>query len=102
MNPSELLQLADDDLLEAIQRRTFDFFWLGGHPESGLAPDRCTVDTDGKDDLAAIGGSGFGIMALIVATERGWITRDAARNRLARMLAVLCAPNAIMAPFRIS
>lgn len=89
MKPEELLRLGDDELLEAVQRRTFDFFWLGGHPESGLAPDRCTTSADATDGLAAIGGSGFGIMALIVAAERGWVTRDAARDRLARMLAVL-------------
>src|ERR1017187_7966959 len=40
-------------------------------------------------DLVAIGGSGFGVMALIVAVERDWVTRDAALDRLERMLDLL-------------
>ena len=39
----------------------------------------------------AVGGSGFGIMAIIVAVERGWITREAAIERLRTMLDVLVA-----------
>ena len=41
------------------------------------------------DDLAAIGGSGFGLMCIIVAVERGWITRAAAVTRIGAMLEVL-------------
>jgi hypothetical protein len=41
------------------------------------------------DDLVTIGGSGFGIMAIIVAAERGWITRDMAVERLVNMLDLL-------------
>src|SRR3546814_7961110 len=68
---------------------TFKFFWEGAHPGSGLAPDRRTTRDEPVDDLAAIGGTGFGVMALIVAAERGWVTRDAAVERLNNMLAVL-------------
>src|SRR5262245_38724846 len=45
--------------------------------------------TDRTDDKVAIGGSGFGVMAMLVAVERGWITRDAALTRLRRMLDAL-------------
>ena len=81
--------MSDEELIEAVQRQTFDFFWTGSHPSSGLAPDRRTVRDEPVDDLVAIGGSGFGIMALIVAVERGWVTRDAALDRLDRMLDLL-------------
>jgi hypothetical protein len=85
-----LARLPDDELLEAVQRQTFRFFWEGAHPVSGLAPDRCPVRADKtEDDLVAIGGSGFGVMALIVATERGWVSREAALERLSRMLDLL-------------
>ena len=40
---AELAALADEELLEAVQRQTFRFFWEGGHPVSGLAPDRRTL-----------------------------------------------------------
>ena len=85
-----LARLPDDELLEAIQRQTFRFFWEGAHPSCGLAPDRRPVRDDAsEDDLVAIGGSGFGVLALIVAAERGWVSRDAALERLGRMLDLL-------------
>jgi hypothetical protein len=87
---AELAELPDQDLLEAVQRQTFRFFWEGAHPVSGLAPDRRTTRDEPVDDLVAIGGSGFGVMAIIVAVERGWITRDAAAERIGRMLDLLC------------
>jgi hypothetical protein len=89
MTPEALAALPDDALLEAVQRQTFRFFWEGAHEMSGLAPDRCTTTADASDDLVAIGGSGFGVMALIVAVERGWVTRNEARDRLSRMLDLL-------------
>lgn len=88
-NPKTLAALPDEALIDAVQRQTFRFFWDGAHPASGLAPDRRTVRDVPVDDLVAIGGSGFGIMALIVAVERGWVTREAATLRLQRMLDVL-------------
>src|ERR1700761_5599266 len=89
MEAAALAKLPDEQLLEAVQRQTFKFFWDGGHPVSGLAPDRCTTRADAADDKAAIGGSGFGIMAIIVAAERGWVTREAAVERISRMLDLL-------------
>ncbi len=88
---ASLATLPEDELLEVVQRRTFGFFWEGAHTASGLALDRCPARANAPegDDKAAVGGSGFGIMALIVAVERGWVTREAAVERLGRMLDVL-------------
>jgi hypothetical protein len=91
MNPASLASLPDEALLEIVQRQTFNFFWDGAHPVSGLAPDRCTTRENAVDDKMAIGGTGFAVMAIIVAVERGWITRDAAVERLGRMLDLLTA-----------
>ena len=89
-DPAKLAALPDDALLEVVQRETFRYFWEGAHPVSGLAFDR---RTSGKraaaTDPAVIGGSGFGVLALLVATERGWVARDAAVERLGRMLELL-------------
>lgn len=94
--------LSDEALLETVQRQTFRFFWHGAHPVSGLALERSnTVKAEhywdyineawdepnfsAKEfgpDAGAIGGTGFGIMATIVAVERGWIGRDTAVRRL--------------------
>jgi hypothetical protein len=84
-----LAALPDVDLLEQVARQTFRFFWEGAHPASGLAPDRRTTHPAPVDDLVATGGSGFGVMALLVAVERGWVTRAAALERLGRMLDLL-------------
>ncbi|MGC4028813.1 MAG: glucoamylase family protein [Steroidobacteraceae bacterium] len=89
MAPAALAALRDVPLMDAIQRQTFDFFWEAGHPASGLAPDRCARQPGPASDLAASGGTGFAVMALIVAAERRWVTRDAAVERLQRMLSLL-------------
>ena len=89
LGPAALAALPDDELLEAVQRQCFRFFWEGAHPSSGLAPDRRYTRGAARDELVATGGSGFGLMALIVAVERGWVTRAAATRRLGRMLEVL-------------
>ncbi len=79
-------KLSDEDLLDLVQRQTFLFFWDGAQPASGLARDRTGRLTDPADDVVATGGSGFGAMALIVACERGWVTRADALARLSKML----------------
>jgi hypothetical protein len=60
--------ITDDQLLDLVQSKTFQYFWEFGHPVSGLARERNT-----SGDLVTSGGSGFGIMATIVAVERKWI-----------------------------
>jgi hypothetical protein len=89
LSPADLAALPDAELLEAVQRQTFGFFWDGAHPVSGLAPDRCKINAGPADDLVATGGSGFAVMAIIVAVERGWVARAAALERIARMLDLL-------------
>ena len=87
--PAQLAELPEQELLEAVQRQTFGFFWEAAHPLSGLAPDRCKTVAGPADDLVATGGSGFGLMALLVAVERGWIARGAAAERVTHMLDLL-------------
>src|ERR1700728_2112178 len=81
-----LARLPSDRLLEAVQRQTFRFFWEGADPATGLAPDRRSTRDRGVEGPVTMAGSGFGVMALIVAVERGWVTRGAALERLQRML----------------
>jgi hypothetical protein len=79
-------RLSDERLLDLVQQQTFRYFWEGAHPASGLARDRSQRLVDPKDDAVAIGGSGFGLMAVIVACARGWVTRAEALARLTIML----------------
>lgn len=77
------LNLSDDSLLELVQRQTFRYFWDFAHPVSGLARERSNVRDPRGLDTCTTGGSGFGIMAIIIAAERGWVTREEAIERLA-------------------
>jgi len=73
--------ISDDQLLTLIQERTFRYFYDFAHPSCGLARERNT-----SGDIVTMGGSGFGVMALIVGMERGFITRDQGLIRLAKIL----------------
>ena len=98
--------ISDSALLDIVQKQTFRYFWHYGHPVSGLARERSNTvkavyywdyinEADDEPNLSrssfgeeacAIGGSGFGIMSIIVATERKWIDRDTAVRRLIKMV----------------
>lgn len=43
----------------------------------------------GSDDIVTTGGTGFGIMALIVGVHRGYITREEGVNRLLKIVSFL-------------
>ncbi|MGE5318368.1 MAG: glucoamylase family protein [Chloroflexota bacterium] len=97
--------LTDEQLMEEVQRQTFRYFWHYAHPVSGLARERSNTvlaeyywdyineawdepnfsKTRFGADACAIGGTGFGIMATIIAVERGWIGRDTAVRRLVQI-----------------
>lgn len=87
--PFSPLDLEDEKLLEYVQRQTFRFFWEAAHPVSGLVPDRQSTQGETAADLIGIGGTGFGIMAIIVAVARGWVSREDALHRIGRMLDLL-------------
>ena len=85
-----------------MQRQTFRFFWDGAHQASGCARDRQKTTGDPANDLVAVGGTGFGVMAIIVAVERGWISRARRSSGLGPSCRSWNGPSATMAPFRIS
>ena len=77
--------LKDRDLLDKLQQDAFNYMWNYAHPVSGLALERNT----GKDTPVTTGGSGFGIAAIVVGAERGWITREQAVQRLTKIVSFL-------------
>ena len=55
--------LSDDALLDTVQRRTFNYFWDGAEPNSGLARERIHMDgvyPENDQNVVTSGGSGFG------------------------------------------
>jgi hypothetical protein len=82
-------RLSDTGLLDLTQRRTFRYFWEFAHPVSGLARERSNTTREYGNEVVTTGGSGFGVMAIVVATERGWITRPQAVGRMLQITAFL-------------
>lgn len=79
---------AESDLLDRLQRETFNYFWEGGEPISGGARERLHMDNIypiHEKDIITSGGTGFGIMATIVGIERGFITRHQGYDRLKKL-----------------
>jgi hypothetical protein len=70
-----------DPVLGDIQERTFRFFWETANPDNGLIPDR--HPTPSYSSIAAVG---FGLTTYPVAVERGYITREQARERVRKTL----------------
>ena len=82
--------LSDDALLDAVSRAALDYFWSFAHPVSGMARER-SGGAFGYDTSATCttGGTGFGIMALIVGAARGWLVQDEVVARIAKIVAFL-------------
>lgn len=78
-------RLSDDELMTLVQRRTFDYFWNFAFKESGLARER----SNNSPQTATIGGSGFGVMAIIVGIERDFVTREQGAERILKIVRFL-------------
>jgi exo beta-1,2-glucooligosaccharide sophorohydrolase (non-reducing end) len=76
--------LDDAAFLDMIERATFRYFWQGAHPTSGLIRERTS-----SGDICAAGGTGFGLMAIPVGVERGYVTRAQGVARVLQMLTFL-------------
>lgn len=82
--------LTDDQLLDTIQFYTFQYFWEGAEPNSGLARERFHVDDPQNDkNTVTIGGSRFGLMAILVGIHRGFITRQQGLERFESIVSFL-------------
>lgn len=81
--------LSDEALLDSVEQRTFDYFWSGAEPTSGLACERIHMDDhypQNDQHIVTTGGSGFGVMALLAGIERGYITPDEGFARFERIV----------------
>jgi len=91
--------LSDSALLDLVQKQTFRYFWDFAHPVSGMARERSNAAFDYGNEVVTTGGTGFGIMSIIVATERGWISRDTATKHLLKMVKFLWKADAFHGVF---
>jgi len=84
-NPQDkFARISDTALLDSVQKRTLRYFYNFAHPASGMARERNT-----SGNTVTSGGSGFGIMALIVGMERNFITRDQGIQQVTKIVSFL-------------
>lgn len=82
------LSKEDDAFLEDLSRRSFSFFWEQADPKTGLVSDRARAngkpyeEDHNSRNIASSAATGFGLTALCIAAERGWMDRQAARERV--------------------
>ncbi len=77
--------MTDDELLTMVQEACFRYYWDAAHPVAGMALEVIP----GDKNLVALGASGFGIMALVVGVERGFITRGQGADRMLKIVRFL-------------
>ncbi|HCW08736.1 MAG TPA: beta-glucosidase [Cytophagales bacterium] len=85
-------KLSDDSLFKLVQYKTFQYFWNGAEPTSGAARERYHEDNnypDNDKNIVTTGGTGFGVMAILVGIERGFITRKEGEERLTKLVSWL-------------
>jgi hypothetical protein len=83
--PATNAVLTDDQLLTEVQETTFSYFWDFAYPTSGLIRE----GLNHPSHYCATGGTGMGMMTIVVGVERGFVTRAAAATRLLTMLSFL-------------
>lgn len=83
-------QLTDEQLLDLAQKDALKYFWDYAETNSKLARERYHVEQTNLDEnLVTTGGSGFGLMTILVGIERGFVPRDEALTRLNTALTFL-------------
>ena len=77
-----VLSPEDDKLLDDLERLNFCYFWEQADPDTGIVKDRCQVQGNDNGIVGSIAATGFGLTALCIAVERGFIPRADAQNRV--------------------
>lgn len=86
-NPTPQPELTDAELLDLTQQETFKYFWDFANAESGAARERYIPANPNQDqNTVTTGGTGFGLMGILVGIERQFVTRTEAVNRLTKIL----------------
>ncbi len=76
---------SDDELLTMVQEGCFHYYWDSAHPNAGMSIEI----QPGNPDLIAVGSSGFGVMALVVGVDRGFVTREQGVERMLKIVRFL-------------
>jgi hypothetical protein len=77
-----VLSAEDDQFLNDVEKANFLFFWEQGNPKTGMVKDRCNVHNTNQAAAASIAATGFGLTALCIGDQRGFISTSAALERV--------------------
>jgi len=81
--------ISDSALLDIVEKQTFQYFYDGAEPVSGMGRERIHEDNDYPENdqmIVTSGGSGFGVMAILAAIHRNFIGRDQGRAQLEKIV----------------
>ncbi|WP_406823710.1 glucoamylase family protein [Pedobacter sp. KACC 23697] len=81
--------LSDEQLLDLVQKQTFEYFWDGAEPTSGAGRERFHVDNiypENDKSTVATGATGFGLMAILSGIDRNYVTKKEGLDRLNKIL----------------
>lgn len=87
--PATQLSPQDDDFLDEISRASFQFFRESTHPDTGMVKNLGRLTGDEHNTVSSIAATGFGLTALGIASERGWMKRNEAQERARKALRFL-------------
>lgn len=76
---------ADDAFLDDLERQGCLFFWEQGSPKTGQIRDRARNNLIGGRDprrMASIASTGFGLTALCIADQRGYLPHEQVMDRV--------------------
>lgn len=88
-SPSDAISPQDDQFLDELERANFLFFWEQVNPQIGLIKDRATVRGRDNSAAASIASTGFGLTAICIAQNRGYVSYEDARLRVLKTLSFL-------------
>lgn len=72
----------DDKFLNDLESANFLFFWEQANPKTGMVKDRCNVHINDEGIVASIAATGFGLTAICIGDQRGFIPRNEALERV--------------------
>lgn len=82
---AETHAMSDDALLDMVEEASFRYYWEGAEPHSGMSRE----SIPGDSNLVAVGATGFGLMNMVVAAQRGFVPREDVVARLLKIVTFL-------------
>ncbi len=70
ISSKDALELSNDELLDEIEYRIFNYFWDEIYPETGIAYDHT------QNKIGKVAATGFELVAVCIGIERNWVSYE--------------------------